>query len=196
MPKKIPSLALALIIALGIFVTVTAAAAPAPAETAQTPGGDIDPKLAGSWGWFEGGGASGARYGYVYEFHRDGTFNLYKAVSLYMASSTGHTYKNAYEVFFKGKYTVSRSLNQIVFSDVVTANVTVGVNGDANGNWQSVGTRARAGKMQNQFPTDGYRSYILDPEEYKIIDEKTIGIGIDNRYGTDSHYRYDKDWAR
>ena len=55
MSKKIPSLAIALIIVFGIF------AAPAPAETTQTPGGDIDPKLAGSWGWFEGGGASGAR---------------------------------------------------------------------------------------------------------------------------------------
>ena len=160
-----------------------------------TPSGKIDPKLVGSLGWFDGGGNSGRRVANVYTFYQDGTFTLYKAVSLYsISSSGGRSYTNAWETFFKGKYAVNGK--QIVFSNTVVLSVTVGVNGDANGIWQNVGTRERANIMQSKFPANGYKSYTLDSEEYIVFDDNSIGIGIDEGYGSDGYYHYEKNWVR
>jgi len=170
-----------------------------PPETSKPPSGRTlsaeEQKLVGTWGWFEGGGDGGQRIGKVYEFHQDGTFRLYLGASVYSFLSSGTAiYINAYENFFNGNYTVSG--NKIVFSDVVTVSITVSANGDKNGSWETVGTRGRAAKMQDKFPTNGYHSYELNSEEYKIIDANTIGFAGKTGYGSDGYFHYEKNWVR
>ena len=98
------------------------------------------------------------------------------------------------ENYFKGNYAVSGEI--IMFSDVVTVSIPVSANGDENGSWETVGTRGRAAKMQDKFPTNGYHSYELDSEEYTIIDTNTIGFAGNKGYGTDGYFHYEKNWVR
>jgi hypothetical protein len=152
--------------------------------------------LTGNWGWFYQleFGSIGTRSAEVYKFNQDGTFTLYKAGSSYDYNFAGHTFRNAYETYLKGNYAVSG--NKITFSNVQSAGKTVDVNGDANGNGLSYGTRQRAAKVWNSAPTSGYSSIALDSVDYTVLDTNTLGIGVDESYGSDGYYHYDKDWIR
>jgi len=172
-----------------IPVTVTSKNNP----SSQTP--LTSQNITGSWGWFYQLDSIGNRFAEVYQFNQDGTFSLYKASSIYRASSVGYTFISAYEAYIKGRYAISG--NKINFAGVESSgSKTITANGDANGSGLSFGTRQRAIKVWNLAPKSGYFPITLDSLEYAIIDKNTIGFLGNQAFGSDGYYHYDSNWIR
>ena len=151
--------------------------------------------ITGTWGWFYQLDMTGQRSAEVYQFNQDGTFTLYKSTSIYSKTSVGYTFYSAYELYIRGKYTVSG--NRISFSGVQTSgskNITA--NGDEYGYGLSFGTRQRAAKVWNLAPTSGYSSTSLNSTEYAVLDANTLGFPGNDAYGSDGYYHYEKNWVR
>jgi len=122
---------------------------------------DIDPRLAGSWGYFGDKSQPG-----VYIFNQNGSFVYYAAIRMNYLT-TGSRY--AMEAIYKGNYQTDG--NSILFSNVFIARFD---RTHDNDNRNRIGDREHAKEMLNT--TTGFSPWTFEPVEFNFIEPGVVRI--------------------